>query len=307
MDDKKSIQDDPATVIKPSSKKSATDNSKANRPEDYGAALTKIRNSFDTTNTSQGFEKAKSDANKALENNKIILNNRFVLESTLGVGGMGTVYKARDLRKVEASDLNPNIAVKVLNSDFRDHPDAFITLQREASRSHLLSHPNIVTVHDFDRDGDVIYMTMELLEGQGLDKLLHSNKGAGLAPEEAYEIIEDYSTALGYAHKRNIIHSDLKPGNIFITNTGTKVLDFGIARVAVDAQQADDFDAGSLGAMTPAYASLEMIENQTPDQSDDVYAAAIIAYELLTGEHPYGWKMRIRLYTTLILKIFLRN
>jgi serine/threonine protein kinase len=290
MDNKNSNQDDRATVIKPSLKKNSTENVKTNRSNDYEAALTRISNSFHTTNNSQGFAKAKNEANKALSENKIILNNRFVLESTLGVGGMGTVYKARDLRKVEARDLNPYIAVKVLNSDFRDHPDAFITLQRETSRSHMLSHPNIVTVHDFDRDGNVIYMTMELLEGQGLDDLLKRKKGIGFPPEQAYKIIDGYCTALVHAHKKNIIHSDLKPGNIFITDSGVKVLDFGIARITADTQHVDDFDAGTLGAITPAYACLEMIENQAPDQSDDVYAAAIIAYELLTGEHPFDRK-----------------
>ena len=125
-------------------------------------ALTQISQTLHSEKTKQGFADAKHDADKALAENKIILNNRFVLESTLGAGGMGTVYKAQDLRKVEARDPNPYVATKILNSDFKNHPDAFISLQREASRSHKLSHPNIVTVHDFDRDQDTIYMTMEL-------------------------------------------------------------------------------------------------------------------------------------------------
>ena len=127
-------------------------------------ALTEIDTSFQSHPTEQGFVDAKRDADKALADNEIILNHRFVLKQTLGSGGMGTVYKAQDLRKVEARDNNPYVATKILNSDFKNHPDAFIALQREASRSHLLSHPNIVTVHDFDRDGNTIYMTMELLK-----------------------------------------------------------------------------------------------------------------------------------------------
>jgi serine/threonine protein kinase len=248
------------------------------------AALTKIRQSIVKQDNSQGFAKAKKAADKALAGNKIILNRRFVLEKTLGAGGMGTVYKAKDLRKIEANDRNPYVAVKILNEGFKDHPDAFVTLQREASRSHLLSHPKIVTVHDFDRDGDIFYMTMELLEGKPLDVLLSKIRNKGLPLEKALQTIADICDALAYAHKKDIIHSDLKPGNAFVTKESTKILDFGIARLTCNS---DGFDSGSLGALTPAYASLEMIEGKPPHPSDDLYAIAIIAYELLSGRHPY--------------------
>ena len=240
--------------------------------------------------SSQGFKVARTAANKALAENKIILNKRFVLESTLGAGGMGTVYQARDLRKIEANDLNPFVAIKVLNEEFKNHPDAFVTLQREASRSHTLSHPNIVTVHDFDRDGDVFFMTMELLEGVGLETFMRKYRGKGMPVEEALPIIRDYCQALIYAHQKHIIHSDLKPGNLFVSKNSTKVLDFGIARITSQAANKKDFDAGSLGALTPNYASLEMIRYEEPHPSDDVFAAAIIAYELFAGVHPYNKK-----------------
>lgn len=268
---------------------SSVSDSEQDLQHDYGAALTQIQKSIRNQDSSTGFLKAKEAANKALAEDKIILNKRFVLEETLGAGGMGTVYRARDLRKVEANDLQPNIAVKVLNEEFKNHPDAFVTLQREASRSHTLSHPNIVTVHDFDRDDDIIYMTMELLEGMGLEVMMRQNQPKGLGKKEAFSIIEDVCKALSYAHEKDIVHSDLKPGNIFITTTGAKVLDFGIARVANESSL-DDFDAGSLGALTPAYASLEMINYEAPDPRDDIFAAAIIAYELLSGKHPYDRK-----------------
>ncbi|WP_168204091.1 serine/threonine protein kinase [Aliikangiella coralliicola] len=255
-----------------------------------GAALTKIGKVFQSQDTKQGFIDARNDANQALAENKIILKNRFVLESVIGAGGMGTVYKAQDLRKVEARDTNPYVATKVLNNDFKDHPDAFISLQREASRSHLLSHPNIVTVHDFDRDGDVIFMTMELLKGEGLDTLLSCYRKSGLPKNEALQIIRDYCQAVTFAHQKGIIHCDLKPANIFVTDDGAKVLDFGIARLARESQYKDHFDAGSLDALTPTYASLEMIRKEPPDERDDVFAAAVIAYELFTGKHPYQGK-----------------
>ncbi|MCU7860768.1 MAG: protein kinase, partial [Candidatus Thiodiazotropha sp. (ex Lucinoma kastoroae)] len=90
----------------------------------------------------------------------------------LGRGGMGVVYKARDLRKVEAMDREPYIAVKVLSKDFQANPDSFIALQRESKKAQQLAHPNIVTVYDFDRDGPNVFMTMELLEGEPLDQLI---------------------------------------------------------------------------------------------------------------------------------------
>ncbi len=252
-------------------------------------ALTQIDIQMQSEQTEQGFIAAKQDADRALAENKIILNNRFVLMEALGAGGMGTVYKAQDLRKVEARDMTPYVAVKILNSDFKEHPDAFISLQREASRSHLLSHPNIVTVHDFDRDADTIFMTMELLDGQDLESFIAENANQGLEKELALEIFEDYCQALDYAHKKGIVHSDLKPGNIFVTKeNGTKVLDFGIARFVLESKNLDHFDAGRIGAITPAYASLEMIGRQAPDPSDDVFAAAVIAYELFTGKHPFA-------------------
>lgn len=258
-------------------------------PAQAEAQLTRIGKAIREQNSSQGFAHARQTADRALADNKIILNNRFVLEATLGAGGMGTVYRAKDLRKVEANDPNPYVAVKVLNDDFKHHPDAFVTLQREASRSHILSHPNIVTVHDFDRDGDVIFMTMELLQGQGLENLIRQHKGRGLPKDQALKIIRDVGLALAYAHQKHIVHSDLKPGNIFVTADGAKVLDFGIARLTNQAA-GTDFDAGSLGALTPAYASLEMLNGEAPHPGDDVYAAAIIAYELFTGVHPFGRK-----------------
>lgn len=222
-----------------------------------------------------------------------ILKERFVLEARVGTGGMGTVYKALDLRKQEAEDRNPYIAVKILNEDFRAHPESLRTLQREAKKAQSLAHPSIVTVYDFDRDGTSIYMTMEYLEGKPLDRITKSGGFKGLPLDQALEIIRDVGAALDFAHKQGIVHCDFKPGNIFITDSGpTKVIDFGIARAVKlgDDPHADAtvFDAGTLGALTPAYASPEMLEDEEPDPRDDIYALACIAYELISGRHPFG-------------------
>ncbi|MFM0021660.1 serine/threonine protein kinase [Paraburkholderia azotifigens] len=219
------------------------------------------------------------------------LNNRFVLEECLGVGGMGTVYKALDLRKLEASDRKPYLAIKVLNTQFRGNPKSLIALQREARKAQVLAHRNIVTVYDFDRDGAIVYLTMEYLSGKPLSQILRTQDFKGMPVQSALPIVRGMSSALAYAHERGFVHCDFKPANVFLTDTGeVKVIDFGIARVFQRPEEESDatvFDPGSLGALTPAYASPEMLEHLEPDPRDDIYALGCITYELLTGRHPF--------------------
>ncbi len=219
-----------------------------------------------------------------------IVKGRFVLEQLIGQGGMGVVYKARDLRQEEAQERNPYVALKLLNEDFKRHPESLKALQRESRKAQDLAHPNVVSVYTFDRDGTNVFMVMELLDGEPLDRLIKRNAGKGLPEKQALEIIESLVAGLAYAHKKGIVHSDFKPSNAYLTRDGAvKVFDFGIARAAKLRGDGEKtlFDAGTLGAMTPAYASLEMIEGQEPDTRDDVYALACVAYELLTGRHPF--------------------
>jgi tRNA A-37 threonylcarbamoyl transferase component Bud32 len=220
-----------------------------------------------------------------------VLKSRFVLEEKLGSGGMGVVYKARDLRKVEARDRFPYVAVKVLNDDFRTHPEAFIALQREASKSQTISHPNIVSIFDFDKDGEVPFITMELLEGRELADLLRSYPN-GLPDAMAWEVISGMCQGLAHAHGANVIHADLKPGNIYVSSSNrAKILDFGIARaVQINQQQGEDtvFDPARLAALTPAYASREMLNGDNPEPRDDLYSLGVVVYLILTGHHPFG-------------------
>jgi len=220
------------------------------------------------------------------------LNGRFVLEECVGFGGMGTVYKALDLRKLEASDRHPYIAIKVLNVQFQGHPKSLIALQREARKAQTLAHPNIVAVYDFDRDGPMVYITMEYLQGKSLSQMLRAPDFHVLPFDEAMKIVSGMGRALAYAHERGFVHCDFKPANVILTETGgVKVIDFGIARVFQKAEEDSDvtvFDPGSLGALTPAYASPEMLENREPDPRDDIYALGCITYELLTGRHPFN-------------------
>ncbi len=248
-------------------------------------------------NHSTGFAQARELVKQSQSGKGKLLKKRFLLEDVLGHGGMGTVYKTKDLRKVEAEDPNPYIATKVLNQDFKDHPDAFVTLQQETAKSQTLAHPNIVTVHDFDREGDTLFMTMELLEGQPLDQLLKAQRNRGLAKDQVWAIAKDLCAALAYAHQRQLIHADFKPGNVFVNTDGSaKVLDFGIARAASKEAQKHKFDAGQLGALTPAYATIEMVKDEPLGFSDDVYALACVIYEMLAGRHPYNNRSALEAY-----------
>jgi tRNA A-37 threonylcarbamoyl transferase component Bud32 len=214
-----------------------------------------------------------------------MLKDRFVLDRELGRGGMGTVFRAVDRRRLEARHAHPYVAIKLLNGDFRRHPEAFRALEAEARKAQALSHPNIVTIFDFDRDGQNVFLVMELLEGEPLDNaLLASPRGLGQA---AFSIIEGICAGLAHAHARGIVHADLKPANVFVCGDSTvKLLDFGIAT----AVQSSGFDASTLGSYTPTYASPEILRNEARSARDDVYALGIIAYELYCGVHPFDRK-----------------
>lgn len=219
-----------------------------------------------------------------------VLKQRFVLEELIGSGGMGSVFRAKDLRKVEARGTQPYVAVKILNNDFRHHPEAFIALEREASKSQGLRHSNIVSIFDFDKDEDVPFITMELLEGEELADLLKAYP-SGLPEELAWKIIEGMVLGLKHAHEEEVVHADFKPGNIFITQKKVaKILDFGIARaMRMNSGSEDtDFDPARLAALTPAYASREMLNGDNPEPRDDIFSLGIVIYMVLTGHHPYG-------------------
>ena len=223
------------------------------------------------------------------------IKSRFVLEELIASGGMGMVFKARDLIKEEAQERNPYVALKVLNNSFKKHPDAYLALSREARKTQELAHPNIVNVFDFDRDKETVFMTMELLKGQGLDQALKARRHEGFPVEQALDYITQMSAALIHAHNKGVLHCDFKPNNVFLVgNDNIKVLDFGIAqanRTTIDEPvEQTRFDAKNLGALTAGYASREVHEGLDPEPSDDVFALACVAYQLLIGKHPYNNK-----------------
>ncbi len=223
-----------------------------------------------------------------------ILRDRFVIERLLGEGGQGQVFLALD-REAEATV--PHVAIKILGKSFKDHPDALKALRREATQSRQLNHPNIVSVYDFDRDGDHAFLVMEYMRGNSLDVYIQRNPdGAPLA--DVWEIVKACSDGLGYLHEKNVIHADFKPGNVFITDSGDiKVLDLGIARITEQTVVGDGtvpFNPDTLGALTPQYASCEMFAGLTPIAQDDLFALGCVTYELLSGTHPFARKTAIQ-------------
>ncbi len=232
----------------------------------------------------------------------LILKGQYRLESELGTGGMGVVFKARDLLMEEMKDREPYVAIKILRPEYRDNQQVLMALQREFRKAQKLSHPNIVGMMNFSRDDDlgIVFITMQYLEGNTLAALLESTYPQGMPLKAALPMIQGMAHALSYAHKNHIIHLDFKPANVFVSDQGdVKILDFGIASIASTAtaeQQLTVFNPQDLSALTPAYASLEMLDrleghpatHLPPDPRDDVYGLACVIYELLTGRHPFA-------------------
>jgi hypothetical protein len=222
------------------------------------------------------------------------LRDRYVLDTLIGQGAMGQVWRAKDLLGEEAQDRNPFVAVKVLTGEVAAHPEAFIALHREAARGQKLAHPNIVTVHIFDRDepSGRAFIAMELLQGQPLDRVIREAAG-GLPRKQALPIIRAMAEGLAYAHRRGLVHSDFKPANVFLTSDGVpKILDFGIARAVQTVEGSGEWtaalDQSGFQGYTAAYAPPEVLAGTSgPSTADDVFALGLTAYELLTGAHAF--------------------
>ena len=217
------------------------------------------------------------------------LDEKYRLEERLGIGGMGTVYRARHLL------IDRAVAVKVLNQRFVEDEAARTRFRREARAAGRLQHTNAVTVTDFGESHDgYVYLVMELLEGRTLRDVLA--KEAPLDAARAVSLMMQISAAVAAAHEAGIIHRDLKPANIFIVQRAevpavVKVLDFGIAKLAAEAfEDEDPLTLTQVGAMigTPRYMSPEQCDGAELTPAADVYSLGVILYEMLTGTVPFS-------------------
>jgi tRNA A-37 threonylcarbamoyl transferase component Bud32 len=175
---------------------------------------------------------------------------------------------------------NIQVAVKTPRPELGDPARATKRLKHEFEHARLLSHPSIVKVLDFHEDQARCFMTMELVEGKLLSHLLRD--WTMLPAPLAYKILRQCAEALSYAHSQNVVHGDFKPGNVFITrDEGIRIVDFGTAA-------GPSTNDSRIPAGTPTYASPDVLSGETPDARDDVFSFACVAYEVLTGQHPFG-------------------
>ena len=219
-----------------------------------------------------------------------VLRDRFVLQERVSGGSMGVVYKALDRRLAEAGSPDPWVAIKVLSPKLARNSQALRALQQEAAKSRCLTHSHIVRFIDFDRDEDLYYIVMEWLDGRTLADILDSPDSRTIDRDTSFRIVRQVGKALEYAHRCGIVHADVKPGNVMILPNGdAKLFDFGVARVQ-QRQRADavDFDPGVLGAMTPAYSSMQVLTGEDPVPADDVFSLACLLYRLVAGYRVFG-------------------
>lgn len=215
-----------------------------------------------------------------------ILRDRFEIVELVHSGGMGHVYKALDSRRHRSASEQVHVAIKMMRRSLASGFDARRALEREAARTQQLSHPNIVNIFDFDQQDDRFFIVMEWLDGESLNALLRRTTGRPLATQFVWRIIEGVVSALRHAHGKNIVHADINPSNIFITETqDIKLLDFGVARLA--SQAANDEGDGLVWATQP-YASPQVLSGSPPSFEDDIFSLACVAYRALTGKHPFG-------------------
>ena len=211
--------------------------------------------------------------------------SHYRILSSLGSGGMGEVYRATDTK------LERDVALKVLPPDTAADPDRFARFQREARAVAALNHPHIVTIFSVEESDGLHFLTMELIEGQSLDRL---TPPGGLPAAQIIEIAKAIADALSAAHEKGIVHRDLKPANVMVTHEGrVKILDFGLAK-DINAQNPGG-DATITSAQTqigvvmgtPAYMSPEQVSGRTLDHRTDIFSLGVLLHEMCTGHRPF--------------------
>jgi serine/threonine protein kinase len=204
-----------------------------------------------------------------------VLRGRYVIEGQVGSGGMGTVFKALDRSRGEHAEIDARVAIKILHEKTRGRAEVVSKLRREFYSAQALSHPNVIKVYELDLDHDFSFFTMELIDGESLLGVMQHLHPLPLPRDYVWAVIREVGAGLAHAHDRRVIHGDLKPQNVMVTDDGElRILDFGTSRE-------------SAPTLTPAYASCELLEGREPDPRDDLFALACLSYELLAGEHPF--------------------
>ena len=209
---------------------------------------------------------------------KQLLNGRYQLLEQVGSGGMAAVYRAQD------TVLGRVVALKLLHPSYTGDPEFLTKFSQEAQAVANLSHPNIVTVHDIGRDGERYYIVMEYVEGKTLKQLIRE-AGRPIPIQRALDLTIQVCNGLGYAHRANLVHCDVKPQNILVSRDDRiKVTDFGIARAMTEATSSPKDTVWG----TPQYFSPEQAQGLPATPASDVYSLGIILFEMLTGVLPFS-------------------
>ena len=221
-----------------------------------------------------------------------VLADRYVIQSVLGDGGMGRVFKALDRYRCDLPEPNQFVALKVLHQKISERPNLLSNLRREFFCAQSLSHQNIVNVYETGSDGDVAFFTMELLDGDLLSDVIVRSGPEAIDRSHALEIIRAIGAGLSHAHSRNMVHADLKPHNVMITKNGEiRILDFGASRPSVRRRSSN---SDLRCSVTPAYACCELLAGKAADPRDDLFSLACLSFELLTGRHPFDRRSSIQ-------------
>jgi serine/threonine protein kinase/Tol biopolymer transport system component len=220
----------------------------------------------------------------------------YEIVERIGAGGMGEVYRARDTR------LHRDVALKVVRRDVAVDPARRMRLEREASAAAMLNHPAIVTVHSLEEHEGVLFVTMELVDGQTLAEIIPPS---GLPLDRLLSISIDLADALSAAHSRGIVHRDLKPANVMVTCTGAvKVLDFGLSQIAVD-EAAGRFTTETLTVDhalvgTVPYMAPEQLEGKPADRRSDIFSFGVMLFEMATGRRPFSGETPVATLTSIL-------
>lgn len=217
-----------------------------------------------------------------MQEETIVLNERYELLERIGAGGMAVVYKARDRA------LGRIVAVKMLHDSLTSDEGFLQRFQQEAYAAANLSHPNIVTIHDIGQDNHRHYIVMEFVEGQTLKQVIRkeTTDGRFLPVNRALDLTIQICAGIGYAHRANLIHCDVKPQNVIVSpDDRVKVADFGIARAISSATQ-QQLVSQVWG--TPQYFAPEQAAGEPASPATDVYAIGIVLFEMLTGRLPFA-------------------
>ena len=255
------------------------------KPPDYPVTLARIRAHLGIREAARaGASPAVEPQNPAQVVPGTVLDGRYRLDTLIGGGSFGTVFRARHL------ELDREVAVKVLATSAGTDPEALARFRREGASACRVQHPNAVAVLDFGvTRGGVAYLVMELLQGRSLEKEL--DEETRLPPRRCAEIVEPVCGALAAAHSAGVVHRDIKPSNVFLHRTPhgetPKILDFGIAKMTREAAlgQSLTVDGSLLG--TPAYMAPERFRRGPYGPKSDVYSVGAMLYEMLSGRLPF--------------------